>query len=128
MDSQFIWNAILTIGMAVISGFIGLGAKHLKQIQSTLEGRLEIQERSIEQLRDEQKEDLLKLNNEVDDANKNINKFRVEVQKDFVCRSDCIRSTQNLDAKLDRLIKEVTQIKVDIAKIATVQTQMQEVK
>lgn len=128
MDSQFIWNAILTIGMAVISGFIGLGAKHLKQIQSTLEGRLEIQEKSIEQLREEQKEDLLKLNNEVDDTNKNINKFRVEVQRDFVCRSDCIRSTQSLDAKLDRVLGEITKIQVNVAKIATVQSQMQEAK
>lgn len=128
MDSQFIWNAILTIGMAVISGFIGLGAKHLKQIQSTLEGRLELTEEALKQQRDEQKEDLLKLNNEVDETNKNINKFRVEVQRDFVCRSDCIRSTQSLDSKLDRVLKELTQIKVDVAKIATVQTQMQEAK
>ena len=42
MDSQFIWNAILTIGMAIISALIALGAKYLSQIQAANKDRMDI--------------------------------------------------------------------------------------
>lgn len=110
MDSQFIWNAILTIGMAIISALIALGAKYLSQIQTTLEKRMDTQDEKI-----------MQITCDVDKTQEDLNRFKVLVQREFVNREEYIRTTQSLDAKMDRILSEIGKIQVNVAKLATVQ-------
>lgn len=121
MESQFIWNALLTIGMAIISGFIGLGAKYLNQIQKSIEERLTAQDSKIQEIRNDYKQDLCAVASKADATQEYLNKFKVAVQRDFVSREEYIRTTQGLDAKMDRLLGEVGKIQVDVAKLAAAQ-------
>lgn len=118
MDSQFIWNAILTIGMAVISALIALGAKYLTQIQTALKDRMDGQDNTIQQIRDDCKEDIHTVACKTEMLQEDLGKFKVSVQRDFVGREEHIRTTQSLDAKLDRVLGLTTKIQVDVARMA----------
>ena len=126
MDSQFIWNAILSIGMAVISALIALGARYLNQIQASLEKQLTAQDEKIKHIREEHKSDLCAMTVEIDDTRDELSGFKVEVQRDFVNREEYIRTTQSLDAKMDRVLGEISKIQVNVAKLATAQEVKQE--
>ena len=121
MDSQFIWNAILTIGMAIISALIALGAKFLSQIQKTIEDRLDSQDEIIHQLREDYKKDLCGVVTKADNTQDDLSKFKVTVQREFVNRDEYIRTTQSLDAKMDRVLGEIGKIQVNVAKLAAAQ-------
>ena len=121
MDSQFIWNAILTIGMAIISALIALGAKYLSQMQAATKDRMDSQDDKIQQLREDYKQDYCQVNCKLDTAQDELGKFKVTVQRDFVNREEYIRTTQSLDAKMDRVLGEIGKIQVNVAKIAAVQ-------
>ena len=126
MDSQFIWNAILSVGMAIISALIALGARYLNQIQVSLEKRMDNQDEKIKQVREEYKSDLCGMTMEIDGTRDELNGFKVEVQRDFVNREEYIRTTQSLDAKMDRVLGEISKIQVNVAKLATAQEVKQE--
>lgn len=121
MDSQFIWNAILTIGMAVISALIALGARYLTQIQTALEKRMDTQDVKIQQIRDDYKSDLCAVTVKADVTQDDLSKFKVTVQREFVNREEYIRTTQSLDAKMDRVLGEIGKIQVNVAKLAAAQ-------
>ena len=121
MDSQFIWNAILTIGMAVIGALIALGARYLNQIHASLEKQLTVQDEKIKQMWDEHKSNICTITVEIDDTRDELNCFKVDVQRNFVNREEYIRTTQSLDAKMDRVLGEISKIQVNVAKIATAQ-------
>lgn len=121
MDSQFVWNAILTIGMAIISALIALGAKYLSQIQKTIEDRQDSQDDKIHQLREDYKKDLCAVATKADITQDDLSKFKVTVQRDFVNREEYIRTTQSLDAKMDRVLGEIGKIQVNVAKLAAAQ-------
>jgi protein involved in sex pheromone biosynthesis len=121
VDSQFIWNAILTIGMAIISALIALGAKYLSQIQKTIEDRLDNQDEIIHQLREDYKKDLCGVVTKADNTQEDLSKFKVTVQREFVNRDEYIRTTQSLDAKMDRVLGEIGKIQVNVAKLAAAQ-------
>ena len=126
MDSQFIWNAILTIGMAIISALIALGAKYLSQIQAANKDRMDIQDEKIQQIREDYKEDYCQVTCKVENTQEELGKFKVTVQRDFVNREEYIRTTQSLDAKMDRVLGEISKIQVNVAKLATAQEVKQE--
>lgn len=121
MDSQFIWNAILTIGMAIISALIALGAKYLSQIQAANKDRMDIQDEKIQQMREDYKEDYCQVTCKVENTQEELGKFKVTVQRDFVNREEYIRTTQSLDAKMDRVLGEIGKIQVNVAKLAAAQ-------
>ena len=121
MDSQFIWNAILTIGMAIISALIALGAKYLSQIQAANKDRMDIQDEKIQQIREDYKEDYCQVTCKVENTQEELGKFKVTVQRDFVNREEYIRTTQSLDAKMDRVLGEIGKIQVNVAKLAAAQ-------
>lgn len=126
MDHQFIWNAILTIGMAVISALIALGARYLTQIQTTLEKRMDTQDEKIQQIREEHKSDFCGVSCKTDTTQEELGKFKVFVQREFVNREEYIRTTQSLDMKMDRVLGEISKIQVNVAKLATAQEVKQE--
>ena len=117
MDSQFIWNAILTIGMAVISALIALGARYLTQIQTALKDQIAVQDARIQQIRDDYKNDLRTVICDTDLTREDLNKFKVTVQREFVNREEYIRTTQSLDSKMDRVLTEIGKINVNVAKL-----------
>lgn len=121
MDSQLIWNAILTIGMAIISALIALGAKYLSQIQAANKDRMDIQDEKIQQIREDYKEDYCQVTCKVENTQEELGKFKVTVQRDFVNREEYIRTTQSLDAKMDRVLGEIGKIQVNVAKLAAAQ-------
>lgn len=121
MDSQFIWNAILTIGMAIISALIALGAKYLSQIQAANRERMDIQDEKIQQIREDHKQDYCQVTCKLDNTQEELGKFKVTVQRDFVNREEYIRTTQSLDAKMDRVLGEIGKIQVNVAKLAAAQ-------
>lgn len=126
VDSQFIWNAILTIGMAIISALIALGAKYLTQIQMANRERMDGQDEKIQQMRDDYKQDLCSVTFKVDATQEDLSKFKVTVQREFVNRDEYIRTTQSLDAKMDRVLGEISKIQVNVAKLAATQGVNQE--
>lgn len=111
MDSQFIWNAVLTIGMAVISLLIMLGAKYIAQMQENLNEK-------IQQVHDDYKKDMCTVGYGTDAVRDDLNKFKVLVQREFVNREEYIRTTQSLDAKMDRVLGEIGKIQVNVARLA----------
>ena len=111
MDSQFIWNALLTIGMAVIGALVALGAKYLAQVQRSTEEK-------IEQVRDDYKKDFYSLSCKTDMVQDDLGKFKVAVQREFVGREDYTRTTQSLDSKIDRVLKQIADIRVNVARLA----------
>ena len=121
MDSQFIWNAIMTIGMAIISALIALGAKYLSQIQAANKERMDSQDEKIQQMREDYKEDYCQVTCKVENTQEELGKFKVTVQRDFVNREEYIRTTQSLDAKMDRVLGEIGKIQVNVAKLAAAQ-------
>lgn len=121
VDSQFIWNAILTIGMAIIGLLIALGAKLLAQMQKSLEKSIEAQDDKIQEVRSDCKSDLCVVTSKVDTAQEDLGKFKVFVQREFVNRDEYIRTTQSLDAKMDRVLGEIGKIQVNVAKLAAAQ-------
>ncbi len=110
MDTHFIWNAVLTIGMAIIGALVGLGAKYLAQIQKNLEDRLDIQDGQI-----------MQVNQSNDSMQKELSDFKIHVEREFVNQEEYIRTTQSLDSKIDRVLIEINKINVNVAKIATTQ-------
>lgn len=110
MDTHFVWNAILTIGMTIIGALVGLGAKYLAQIQKNLEDRL-----------DNQDEQILQVHQNNDLVQKELSNFKVHVQREFVNQEEYIRTTQSLDSKIDRVLVEINKINVNVARIATTQ-------
>ena len=121
MDSQFIWNAILTIGMGIISFLIALGARYLTQIQTALKERMDTQDVKIQQIRDEYKSDLCNVVGETDTTRDDLHQFKVMVQREFVNREEYVRTTQSLDAKMDRILDGMGKIQVNVAKLAAAQ-------
>lgn len=121
MESQFIWNAILTIGMAVISALIALGAKYLTQIKEALRERMDTQDDKIQQIREDYKSDLCAVTCKVDTTQGELSKFKILVQREFVNREEYIRTTQSLDAKMDRVLGEIGKLSVNVAKLAAAQ-------
>lgn len=118
MDSQQLWNAALTIGMAVIGGFIALGSKHLAQIQKSLEDRVQCQDDALEQTKKDFKDDICVLEQKVSLVQMDINDFKIFAHRDFVQKEDYIRTTQQLNAKLDRVLEGVSETKINLAKLA----------
>ena len=118
MDSQFIWNALLTIGMAVIGALVALGAKYLAQIQEALKDRMDAQDDKIQQVREDCKKDFYNVACKTEMVQDDLGKFKVAVQREFVNRDEYIRTTQSLDAKIDRVLKELTNIQINVARIA----------
>ena len=119
METQlFIWNAILTVGMAIIGLLIALGARYLAQIQASLRERMDNQDKSITQIRDEHKADLCNIACRTDTTQEELGKFKVLVQREFVNREEYIRTTQSLDAKMDRVLGEIGKLQVAVAKLA----------
>ena len=118
MDSQFIWNALLTIGMAVIGALVALGAKYLAQIQQALKERMDAQDDKIQQVREDCKKDFYNVACKTETVQDDLGKFKVAVQREFVNRDEYIRTTQSLDAKIDRVLREITNIQVNVARIA----------
>jgi Na+/phosphate symporter len=121
MDGQFIWNAILTIGMALIGGSITLGARYLSQIKTSLQERLDALDAAIERLRDDYREDVCTMESKVTNVQEDFGRFKVLVYKDFVNREEYVRTTQGLDAKIDRVLEEVGKINVNVARLAATQ-------
>lgn len=121
MDSQFIWNAILTIGMGIISFLIALGARYLTQIQTALKERMDTQDVKIQQIRDEYKSDLCNVVGETDATRDDLHQFKVMAQREFVNREEYVRTTQSLDAKMDRILDGMGKIQVNVAKLAAAQ-------
>lgn len=121
MDSQFIWNAILTIGMGIISFLIALGARYLTQIQTALKERMDTQDVKIQQIREEYKSDLCNVVGETDTTRDDLHQFKVMVQREFVNREEYVRTTQSLDAKMDRILDGMGKIQVNVAKLAAAQ-------
>ena len=118
MDSQFIWNALLTIGMAVIGALVALGAKYLAQIQQALKERMDAQDDKIQQVREDYKKDFYNVACKTEMVQDDLGKFKVAVQREFVNRDEYIRTTQSLDSKIDRVLGEITKIQVNVARIA----------
>ena len=118
MDSQFIWNALLTIGMAVIGALVALGAKYLAQIQEALKERMDAQDDKIQQVREDCKKDFYNVACKTEMVQDDLGKFKVAVQREFVNRDEYIRTTQSLDSKIDRVLGEITKIQVNVARIA----------
>ena len=118
MDSQFIWNALLTIGMAVIGALVALGAKYLAQIQEALKERMDAQDDKIQQVREDCKKDFYNVAYKTEMVQDDLGKFKVAVQREFVNRDEYIRTTQSLDSKIDRVLGEITKIQVNVARIA----------
>ena len=118
MDSQFIWNALLTIGMAVIGALVALGAKYLAQIQEALKERMDAQDDKIQQVREDCKKDFYNVACKTEMVQDDLGKFKVAVQREFVNRDEYIRTTQSLDSKIDRVLGEITNIQVNVARIA----------
>ena len=118
MDSQFIWNALLTIGMAVIGALVALGAKYLAQIQEALKERMDAQDDKIQQVREDCKKDFYNVACKTEMVQDDLGKFKVAVQREFVNRDEYIRTTQSLDSKIDRVLGEITKIHVNVARIA----------
>lgn len=110
MDTGLIWNVGLTIGMAILSGFGWLGARLLNQIKQALEDRMEQHGEQIE-----------KVNNKIENAQEELNAYKIIVQRKFVNQEDYVRTTQGLDAKIERIFKEISKINVNVARIATMQ-------
>lgn len=121
MDSQFIWNSVLTIAITVISGLIALGAKYLTQIQDALRDRMDNQDSMIKQIRDDYKSDLCAVSGKIDQTQENLGNFKVLVQREFVSRDEYIRTTQSLDFKMDKVLGEIGKINVNVAKLAAAQ-------
>jgi hypothetical protein len=121
MDSQFIWNSVLTIAMTIISGLIAIGARYLTQIQDSLRERMDNQDNMIKQIREDYKSDLCTVSGKVETAQEDLGKFKVLVQREFVNRDEYIRTTQSLDAKMDRVLGEIGTINVNVAKLAAAQ-------
>ena len=111
MDSQFIWNALLTIGMAVIGALVALGAKYLAQIQEALKERMDAQDDKIQQVREDCKKDFYNVACKTEMVQDDLGKFKVAVQREFVNRDEYIRTTQSLDSKIDRVLGEITKIR-----------------
>ena len=118
MDSQFIWNALLTIGMAVIGALVALGANYLAQIQEALKERMDAQDDKIQQVREDYKKDFYNVACKTEMVQDDLGKFKVAVQREFVNRDEYIRTTQSLDSKIDRVLGEITKIQVNVARIA----------
>ena len=117
MDSQQLWNAALTIAMAVIGGFIALGSKHLEQIKKSLEDRMKNQDDVLEQTKEDLKADLCRLEQKVSLVQVDMNDFKLYAHRDFVQKEDYIRTTQQLNAKLDRVLEGVSETKISLAKL-----------
>ena len=112
--------------MAIISALIALGAKYLSQIQAANKDRMDIQDEKIQQIREDYKEDYCQVTCKVENTQEELGKFKVTVQRDFVNREEYIRTTQSLDAKMDRVLGEISKIQVNVAKLATAQEVKQE--
>lgn len=110
MDMNFLWNAGLTVGMAIIGGFIRLGACYLSDIKKTLNERMEQHDEHLE-----------KINYKIENAQEDLNGYKILVQRKFVNQEGCIRTTQSLDAKIDRVLDKINTINVNVARIATTQ-------
>lgn len=119
MDSQQLWNAALTLGMAVIGGFIALGSKHLAQIQKSLEDRMQAHDDTLEQTKEDLKDEFCRLEQKVSLVQLDLNDFKIFAHRDFVQKEDYIRTTQQLNSKLDRVLEGVGETKISVAKLAT---------
>lgn len=110
MDTNFLWNAGLTVGMAIIGGFIGMGAYLLNQIKNALEARAEQHDGQINTI-----------NQKIENTQADLSDYKILVQRKFVNQEGCIRTTQSLDSKIDRVLEKINTINVNVARIATTQ-------
>lgn len=110
MDTNFLWNAALTVGMGVISCLGWMGKNLLGQIKTALEARMQQHEEQIGAI-----------NQKVENTQESLNEYKIIVQRKFVNQAEYIRTTQGLDAKIDRVLSEINKININVARIATTQ-------
>ena len=121
MDLQFIWNMVLTVGLFVIGAFGTLGKMYLDRIHTSIEKQIAAQNELLVKWQEDIKEDICELENKLENSQEENNKFRLLVYKEFVSREEYIRTTQGLDAKIDRVLDEIGAINVNVARLATTQ-------
>lgn len=77
------------IGMFAITSLLGVASYYFKKNSDRLD-----------------KEDE-KLHSKIDDVEKSLNEYKLEAEKNFVSKDEFIRSTSNIDKKLDKIYDEI---------------------
>lgn len=121
MDYQSIWNAALTVGLFVISGFAGLGKLYLDRMHSSIRERMDEQDKLLRNWQTDIRSDICELETRLQTAREENGKLQLLVHRDFVSREEYIRTTQSLDAKIDRVLEEVGTINANVARLAALQ-------
>lgn len=110
MDGQSAFNYGFTIVLFLIGALGGAYLLYFSDTKNAITERLTAHD-----------EKFVALDGQLDDVNRELGKFRVEVQKNFVSQEDHVRITQGLDAKLDRLLSEIHKVDKNVTRIAAAQ-------